>query len=253
MKKIGILVFFIILFSCSKENRVAKILENCADVSISSNYLSYYPYKNFIVNKIKTVNREISNLQKRRSNLQANYTALNSQFLTYKDVGNQEALQVLKKIPLFKKSYKNMTLNRIKSTDTSFPLELYKQLNRRKYTSKYDIEKIKRRTRYFSNYSQTLKDFKFQLASIRQSQAYAKNKMNSLRIERASWYDTKSTKVQKYKKLEKKYYKKAYEKAQKFKRLSRKKKLQSSWYSRKYQRCETIRARSPIAFDEKWK
>ena len=41
--------------------------------------------------------------------------------------------------------------------------------------------------------------------------------MNSLRIERASWYDTKSTKVQKYKKLEKKYYKKAYEKAQKFK------------------------------------
>ena len=34
--------------------------------------------------------------------------------------------------------------------------------------------------------------------------------------------DTKSTKVQKYKKLEK-YYKKAYEKAQKFKRLSERK------------------------------
>ena len=48
-------------------------------------------------------------------------------------------------------------------------------------------------------------------------------------------------------------YNKAKDRARKFTRLSRKKKLQSSWYNRKYQRWETMRARSPVAFDEKWK
>jgi len=254
MKKINILVFFFILFSCSKENRVAKIIENCADVSINSRYLSYYPYKNFVSNKRKEINKKILRLKKREARLQGNYRTIYSQSLEYKDLGSQEALQVYKKISSFKKgSYKNRVLNRIKPTDTSFPLELYKKLNSGRYTTKYDIEKLKRRTRYFISYSQTLRDFRSQLASIRNSQQFNKNQIGVLGKKRSNWYDKKNSLVIKYNKLEMQSYNKAKDRARKFTRLSRKKKLQSSWYNRKYQRCETMRARSPVAFDEKWK